>query len=72
MKKRSDIVQVLALQGVPLLCSVYTLLLCFDYSNSQTSHMQNLSLPVMGSVWTLARVWQVLTRSALVCLLKEI
>ena len=72
IKKRSYSAQDLELQEVFLGFAVCTLMLCFDCSYPQVSPLQSFSLPAVGSVWTLARVWLVLTRCALVCLLKEV
>ena len=71
MKKRPYAVQGLPLQEVSLVYAACTLLLCFGCSFPQVSPLQSFSLPAVGSVWTLARAWQVLIKCALVCLLKE-
>ena len=54
MKKRPCSVQGLVPQGVSLMCAVCTLLLCCGSSILQVSHLQRLSLPAVGSVWSLA------------------
>ena len=64
MKKRSYTVQGLALQEVSLVCAVCTLLPCYGCSFPQFNPLQSFSLLVVGSAWTLARVWQVLLRCA--------
>lgn len=69
--KRSYNVQGLAFQEVFVVYSPFILLLCFGCSVPQVSHGQSFSLPAMGDVWALTRVWRVLNRCALVCLLKE-
>ena len=71
IKKRSYTVQGLVLQEVSLLYAVYSLLLCFDCSFSQVSLLQNFSLPALGSVWPLARVWWVFNSCTLVYLFKK-
>ena len=66
--KMSCSLQGLVLQRVSLVCAAYTLVMCFDCSIPQISPLQRLSLPIVGSVWTFARVWCILTRRVLVCL----
>lgn len=46
MKKISYTVQGLLLHRVSLVCVMCTLLLCFDYSSPQVSHLQRISLTV--------------------------
>ena len=58
-------------QEVFLVYAVYTLLLCFGCSFSQVSPLQSFFLPAVGSVWTLAGMWPVLTSCAPVCLLRR-
>ena len=69
MKKRPYAVQGLPLQEVSLVYAACTLLLCFGCSFPQVSPLQSFSLPAAESVQTSARVWWVLMRCALVCLL---
>ena len=54
MKKRSCSTHNLALQGVFLVYAECILLLCLGCSIFQASHLQRLSLPVVGSGWPLA------------------
>ena len=70
LMKRSCSAQGLALQGVSLVCATCTLLLV-HFSLFKASHLQKLSLSVVGKVCSLALVWQVLTRCALVCFEKR-
>ena len=56
MKNRSYSVQGLVFQGVSQLCAECTLLLCFDSSILQASHLQRLSVPAVGTFWVLAIV----------------
>ena len=56
-KKRSYTVQSLVLQELSLVYAVCTLLLCFGCSFPQVSPLQSFSLPAMGNVLPLARVW---------------
>ena len=68
--KRSYNVKGLVFQGVSLVCAVCIVLLyCLLYPSGQLP--VKFSLPIVGCVWTLARVGQVLTRHALVYLLNE-
>ena len=71
MKKRTCSVHGLVLWGISTVFSACTLLLWFGCSVFQTSHLQRLSLPAMGSVGWLAWMWQVLTRCVPVCLWTE-
>ena len=69
IKKRSCSVQDLMPQGVSLVWAMCALLLCFECSVQQLA--SRLSLPAMGSVWSLALIWWVLIGCATVCLLYE-
>ena len=71
VKKKSYTVLGLVLQEVSLVYAVCTLLLCYGCSICQVSPLHSFFLPEEGNVWTLARVWWVLPRCALVGLLKE-
>ena len=71
MRERSCSSQGLVLQKVSLVCTACGLFLCSDCSVLQACCRQRLSLPSMGSIWSLARVWWVLTGCALVCLWNE-
>ena len=54
--------QDLALQGVSLVCAPFALLLYCGFSVIQASHLQRFYLSTVGSVWSLAWMWWVLTR----------
>ena len=54
-----------------LMYSMCMLLLYFGWSFPQVRPLWSFSLPAVGIVWILAKVWQVLTRCALVFLLKR-
>ena len=56
MKNKSHSVQGLPLQGMSVVC-VVCILLHFGCSVLQASRLQRLSLPEVGSVWALARMW---------------
>jgi len=58
MKKKSYTVQDLVLQELSLVCAMCTLLLCFGCFFPQVSPLQSISLPAVGSIWTLLSVWQ--------------
>lgn len=62
IKRRSYTVQDLAFQEVFLVSAVCTLLLCFGHSFLHASP-RSFFLLAVGSVWTLATVWHVLTMS---------
>ena len=49
------------LQGVSLVCAACALMLCFGYCVLQASYLQRLSLSAVGSFWSLACEWLVLT-----------
>lgn len=69
MKKEPYTVQSLVIHKVSLVYAVCTLLLCFGGSISQS--FAELVLTCSGEFWTLSRMWEVLTRCTMVCLLKE-
>ena len=71
MKKRSQWVLGLGLQRVSVVCAVCTVLYCFGASFLQVWHLHKLSLPEVGSVWSLGRMWWVLTGCALLSSLNE-
>ena len=72
IKKRSYTVQDLVLQEVCLVCAACThSAVCFGCSFPQVSSLLSFSSPIVGSIWTLSCVWQVLTGCALVCLFKK-
>ena len=71
MRERSCSSQGLVLQKVSLVCTACGPFLCSDCSVLQACCRQRLSLPSMGSIWSLARVWWILTGCALVCLWNE-
>ena len=58
-------------QGVSPVCPACTVLLYPGHFILYASHWQKLSLPVVGSVWSLAQMWHVLTKCALACLWNE-
>ena len=51
----------MVLQGVSLVCAACALMLCFGYCVLQASYLQRLSLSAVGSFWSLACEWLVLT-----------
>lgn len=64
----SPVPQCLVLLRVPPMCAVLLCHFCFIL---QASHLQRLSLLVVGSVWSLDWIWHILTRCSLVCLWNE-
>ena len=72
MKKRACSAQRLGLQKMSPVCAACTLILCLGFSILKVSHLQSLFLPVVGSAWSLAWMWQVLTSFVLFCLSNEV
>ena len=69
IKHWSHNVQGLVLKEVSLVYAAGSLLLCYGCSIPEVSPLQGF-LSAVGSVWTLVRVWHVLTTYDLSCLLK--
>ena len=71
INKRSYTLQCLASQEVFVMYAVCIVLLCFGCFFPQVISLQGFCLPIVGSLWALARVWKVLNRCDMVCLLKD-
>lgn len=71
LRKRLYSVDSLVPQRVSLVCVLHALGSSVLASFSIRSYLQRLSLSAVGSVWSLARMWWVLTGCGLLCLIND-